>query len=26
VAYRWVADDPTNEPDYEAVLAAVESA
>ncbi|WP_135852879.1 redoxin domain-containing protein [Halorussus salinus] len=26
VTYRWVADDPTNEPDYEAVLAAVESA
>jgi peroxiredoxin len=26
VTYRWVADDPTNEPDYDAVLAAVESA
>jgi len=26
VAYAWVADDPTNEPDYDAVLDAVESA
>ena len=26
VTYRWVADDPTNEPDYEAVLDAVEAA
>ncbi|MFB6270040.1 MAG: redoxin domain-containing protein [Halobacterium sp.] len=26
VAYAWVADDPTNEPDYEEVLDAVESA
>jgi peroxiredoxin len=26
VTYHWVADDPTNEPDYEAVLDAVESA
>ncbi|QAU11596.1 redoxin domain-containing protein [Halorubrum sp. BOL3-1] len=26
VVYDWVADDPTNEPDYEAVLDAVESA
>jgi peroxiredoxin len=26
VVYEWVADDPTNEPDYEAVLDAVESA
>ncbi|QHS16575.1 redoxin domain-containing protein [Halopenitus persicus] len=26
VVYDWVADDPTNEPDYEAVLEAVESA
>ncbi|GAA0538187.1 redoxin domain-containing protein [Halorubrum ejinorense] len=26
VVYSWVADDPTNEPDYEAVLDAVESA
>ena len=26
VTYTWVADDPTNEPDYEAVLDAVESA
>ncbi|GAB3693144.1 thioredoxin domain-containing protein [Halorubrum pallidum] len=25
VVYSWVADDPTNEPDYEAVLDAVES-
>jgi len=26
VTYDWVADDPTNEPDYEAVLEAVRSA
>ncbi|MCG1003213.1 MULTISPECIES: redoxin domain-containing protein [Halobacterium] len=26
VTYAWVADDPTNEPDYDAVLDAVESA
>jgi peroxiredoxin len=26
VTFAWEADDPTNEPDYEAVLAAVESA
>ena len=26
VVFDWVADDPTNEPDYEAVLDAVESA
>ncbi|MBX0323743.1 redoxin domain-containing protein [Halomicroarcula sp. F13] len=26
VAYSWVADDPTNEPDYEELLGAVESA
>jgi peroxiredoxin len=26
VTYRWVADDPTNEPDYDALLDAVESA
>ena len=26
IVYDWVADDPTNEPDYEAVLDAVESA
>jgi peroxiredoxin len=26
VVYDWVADDPTNEPDYEAVLDAAESA
>jgi len=26
VTYSWVADDPTNEPDYQAVLDAVESA
>ena len=26
VVYDWVADDPTNEPDYDAVLDAVESA
>jgi len=26
VTYAWEADDPTNEPDYEAVLDAVESA
>jgi peroxiredoxin len=26
VTYTWVADDPTNEPDYEALLDAVESA
>ena len=26
VVYDWVADDPTNEPDYEAVLEAVRSA
>ncbi|WP_053947192.1 redoxin domain-containing protein [Halolamina sediminis] len=26
VTYSWVADDPTNEPDYEAVIAAVEDA
>jgi peroxiredoxin len=26
VTYKWVADDPTNEPDYEEVLDAVESA
>jgi peroxiredoxin len=25
VRYRWVAEDPTNEPDYDAVLDAVES-
>ncbi|UIP00469.1 redoxin domain-containing protein [Halobaculum sp. CBA1158] len=25
VTYEWVADDPTNEPDYEELLAAVES-
>lgn len=25
VTYEWVADDPTHEPDYEAVLEAVES-
>ncbi|KOX95623.1 redoxin domain-containing protein [Halorubrum sp. ASP1] len=25
IVYDWVADDPTNEPDYEAVLDAVES-
>jgi peroxiredoxin len=26
VSYRWVADDPTNEPDYEALLEAVHAA
>jgi peroxiredoxin len=26
VVYEWVADDPTNEPDYEAVLDAVQAA
>ncbi|GAA0268352.1 redoxin domain-containing protein [Halobacterium noricense] len=26
VVYSWVADDPTNEPDYEAIIDAVESA
>ncbi len=26
VSYGWVADDPTNEPDYDDVLAAVEAA
>ncbi|WP_226023869.1 redoxin domain-containing protein [Halomicrobium salinisoli] len=26
VAYRWVADDPTNEPDYDELLDAVENA
>lgn len=26
VTYSWVADDPTNEPDYEALLDAVEAA
>ncbi|ACV48477.1 alkyl hydroperoxide reductase/ Thiol specific antioxidant/ Mal allergen [Halomicrobium mukohataei DSM 12286] len=26
VSYSWVADDPTNEPDYDDVLAAVEAA
>ncbi|MFC7185719.1 redoxin domain-containing protein [Halorubrum yunnanense] len=26
VVYDWIADDPTNEPDYEAVLDAAESA
>jgi len=26
VTYRWVADDPTNEPDYEELLAAVRAA
>ncbi|GAB6861045.1 redoxin domain-containing protein [Haloplanus litoreus] len=26
VTYRWVADDPTNEPDYDALIDAVESA
>jgi len=26
VTYSWVADDPTNEPDYEELLAAVEAA
>ncbi|MFB6111359.1 MAG: redoxin domain-containing protein [Halobacteriaceae archaeon] len=26
VTYRWIADDPTNEPDYEAVLEAVRAA
>jgi peroxiredoxin len=26
VTYAWVADDPTNEPDYEELLAAVEDA
>ncbi|ELZ42796.1 alkyl hydroperoxide reductase/ thiol specific antioxidant/ Mal allergen [Halorubrum saccharovorum DSM 1137] len=26
VVYDWIADDPTNEPDYDAVLDAVESA
>ena len=26
VAYRWVAEDPTNEPDYEELLEAVEAA
>jgi len=25
MAYRWVVDDPTNEPDYEELLDAVES-
>jgi peroxiredoxin len=26
VTYRWVADDPTNEPDYDELLDAVQSA
>jgi peroxiredoxin len=26
VAYRWVAEDPTNEPDYGELLEAVEAA
>jgi len=26
VTYHWIADDPTNEPDYDAVLDAVETA
>ena len=26
VTYEWIADDPTNEPDYEAILDAVRSA
>jgi len=26
IVYDWVSDDPTNEPDYDAVLDAVESA
>ncbi len=26
VAYSWVADDPTNEPDYDELLDAAESA
>jgi peroxiredoxin len=26
VTYRWVADDPTNEPDYEEILDAVVAA
>ncbi|AZH24031.1 redoxin domain-containing protein [Haloplanus aerogenes] len=26
VTYRWVADDPTNEPDYDAILDAVDAA
>jgi peroxiredoxin len=26
VTYRWVADDPTNEPDYDELLTAVEAA
>ncbi|WP_338740483.1 redoxin domain-containing protein [Haloplanus salilacus] len=26
VTYQWIADDPTNEPDYDAILDAVESA
>ena len=26
VVYNWIADDPTNEPDYDAIVAAVESA
>jgi peroxiredoxin len=26
VTYSWVADDPTNEPDYDELLAAVEAA
>jgi peroxiredoxin len=26
ITYRWVADDPTNEPDYEAILDAAEAA
>jgi peroxiredoxin len=26
VTYRWVADDPTNEPDYEELLEAVKTA
>jgi len=26
ISYRWTADDPTNEPDYDALLEAVEAA
>ncbi|MEF8786113.1 MAG: redoxin domain-containing protein [Haloarculaceae archaeon] len=26
ITYSWVADDPTNEPDYEAILDAIEAA
>jgi peroxiredoxin len=26
ITYRWIADDPTNEPDYEAILDAIEAA